>query len=540
MNREKINTLVNAASNLLNDQETFLLPVLAAKLRKASETYPQDRTIIGVADILANAESKKKLLITRGELKDLYQKLYSNHTAFATVCKEELGELPGLATPKYATKNEKQDQPFNLYEGADKTLSKQLDNAFAPKASYNLFNRDTAEHAKLAVNTSLEIWNLKASKLAVNSGNEHFIVVQADYQTPKGTTSILVPVEVQNGSPALPEVFMGNEGPQELNHINIKSYVTSHAGVKLAVKAQDVVAILTQSITKKASLNPVEAAITKLAASRSTAVPYYGDAVLGQKMNEVGKPDIQVQKSGQFESFAEKIKSPLGQANMKFGTEKVNLGRDVVVRSLIACGAKNPQVNLVNSNDTTIVYAASLNSGKVCFTVPVKFQNNRVINPEVLVCNGSVKSLSEKTIRSLFAKNEKDYTAASVCSPQYGLKPDELISNIRTALAEDNYSKAEDALNVLAECGNQKAYQAGFVVYMNGLSGMNKTASKEEVSCSMVVKSASTDHPVCGHTGLPLHKVCQDKYGNCQPLYRRSQAESFEVPNIITSKAFSQ
>ena len=104
-------------------------------------------------------------------------------------------------------------------------------------------------------------------------------------------------------------------------------------------------------------------------------------------------------------------------------------------------------------------------------------------------------------------------------------------------MADCNLNKAEDALNVLKDCGDMKAYAIGFNLYKDGLS-MNKTASAPEKQCSLVVQSKTSQHALCGHTGLPLHKVYVDKYGNCRPLFRKGMDETTEEIYMMHTKIF--
>jgi len=116
------------------------------------------------------------------------------------------------------------------------------------------------------------------------------------------------------------------------------------------------------------------------------------------------------------------------------------------------------------------------------------------------------------------------------------LKASELVQLVREAVAEENLDKAEDALNVLSESGDDKAYQTAFAEYTNGL-GIAKTAT-QAATCKMIVKNASSKHELCGHTGLPLHKVYQDKNGDCHPSYRRGMDDTYEGAYLQNSKIF--
>lgn len=115
------------------------------------------------------------------------------------------------------------------------------------------------------------------------------------------------------------------------------------------------------------------------------------------------------------------------------------------------------------------------------------------------------------------------------------LKPSEVINNLKSALAEGNHAKAEDALNVLANCEDKKAYETGFQIYMDGMSGV-KVA--EETKCSKMLKNAVSEYPICTHTGLPINKVYQDKNGYCRPLFRKGMDETYEGASFINAKIF--
>jgi hypothetical protein len=422
---------------------------------------------------------------------------------------------------------------------SDPILSNALTSVFDRQVPLKLYSKDAGKNAITAVGSNLDAWNLRASKLDIESGNEKFVIVRADYDTPKGLTSILVPVEITKNRVIDPTVFMTNAGPQELNYVNIKEYLSTNAGIKLNIRSNDIVAILTNASAGNRKISNVELAATKINAAKETAAPFFADMVLNQDVPPAPQNvEVVLPKLGEFDSFAEKFKSPLGFANFKFGVNKVNLGRDAVVRELADFGLKNPQVNVIDANDTAVVYAVSLNAGQLAFNVPVKFANNRVLNPEYIICNGSALPLTKKSIAQLMRNQDCDAKAAAVTSPAYGLKPSELINNVRAAMLEENYGKAEDALNILSQSGDEKAYKTAFTIYMNGLN-LTKTASNDEqVKCSMIVNTPNSKHAVCGHTGLPLHKIYQDKHGQCHPLHRRGMEESDSSAYFMNSKIF--
>lgn len=167
-------------------------------------------------------------------------------------------------------------------------------------------------------------------------------------------------------------------------------------------------------------------------------------------------------------------------------------------------------------------------------TVPVKVADKKLSKPTVLLCNGALTTFDRAGINQLVSENKSDVKVASVASNMATLKPSEILNNLRQAMNDGNHAKAEDALNVLANCGDKKAYDVAFQVYMEGLSG-KKVA---ETKCSLMVKSAVSEYPVCSHTGLPINKVFQDKDGNCRPLFRKGMDETYEGASFINAKIF--
>jgi len=477
-----IKTLSTLLSNDIQEKEALAVPVLVSKLNKLAELHPSDQTIGNALRILSKA-ANNKTFITRAEFKDMYKRLYSRNTKFADYFADELGTMEKLAAPKYA---EKHEAPItDLYAAGNSVLAAVLKTGLDKKAETTEYSKEDANKALTKVNDTLNIWSVAASKLEIIAGDNAAIIVRANYETPKGIVGVLVPVEIKNGYANEPKVFVGHDGPYQIDHTNIKNYLTKAIEAKVAV------------------------------------------------VGRPGAKELEMPKGKEMESFAEKFNTPLGVATFKFGADKVNLGRDAIVRTLAGFGVDHPQISILASESNTVVYGVSV-GGKVSFKVPVKIANNKVLSPELIICNGSIMTLNKANINGLFVKNETDYKVAASTSPAYGLKVNELLDIIREAAAEHNYTKAEDALNVLEQSGNEVAFKQAAKEYMDGL--LNKTASAPQTSCSMVIKSGSSQHPTCGHTGLPLHKVFQDKYGNCQPLYRKEMPETYEAATFNTAK----
>jgi len=151
-----------------------------------------------------------------------------------------------------------------------------------------------------------------------------------------------------------------------------------------------------------------------------------------------------------------------------------------------------------------------------------------------MLCNGTVYPFNAQSVNNLMIEGKTDYKALATTSPMFDLKPSDILSNLRQAIAEKNYVKAEDALNVLQNSNDEKAYATGFQLFLQGLGGKVEAESK----CSLPIKNASSKHMICSHTGLPVSKVYQDAHGNCRPLYRRNIEETYEGASFMNSKIF--
>jgi len=535
MSLDKIQQLVGSLAKKVEDNEKLATPILSAKLAKCLEAYPGDQTIGSMARVIDKMASNNTLFIRKADFKTLYNKLHSRNTKFAQLFQEELGIEEQLPEPTSIKRDD--TVQVQAYEVGDQILANALNSVFDKQLPLKMYSQLLADKAKHSVATTLDAWNLKPSSISVADGSDKFLVIKADYETPKGITSFYVPVEVHGNKVVEASVFMGNTGPQDLNHSNLKSYLTTYAGSKLKADGTAILAVLTSAASENGEVSDAEIALTKLNATRQGKSEFFQNQIVGQKVSTAAVKDVELPKYDEFTSFEKSFTTPYGVAAFQFGGDSVKTARENIAREVIGYGYKNPQITVTGSDDNTIFYGVSLDAGKVAFTVPVKVANGKLNKPGFILCNGSVSVFTKDSVNELYVNNQSDYKVAAAASPQFGLKPSDLVNNIRQAIAEGNHSKAEDALNVLANAGDEKAYAYGFQAFLTGLSGKSEKQATE-TCCSMIVKSASSQHPVCGHTGLPLHKVYQDKDGNCRPTYRKGMDESYEGAVFNNHKIF--
>jgi hypothetical protein len=531
MSKNSIQEMVSSLAKTLDDNEQLATPILSSKLAKYQEVYPYDQTVGMMSRVIEKMASNNTLFIKKADFRSLYQKMYSTGTKLAELFPNELGAAyePKIERTKYEIK---EVEPYQI---KDQVLANALANAFDSSIPLRAYAQASADKAVKIVSSSLDNCTIHPTEVSIADGNERILLIKADYDTPKGITSIYVPVEVVNNKVADAGVFIGNTGVIEINNQEVKNYIVSNAGAKLKATAKTILAFLTNAISGNKEISDTELALIKLNSERQEKASLNATPILGQKIAEVVIKDVVLPKSDEFSSFEKEFSSPYGVASFTFGENKIKIGRESIERELIAAGYKNPQVIVSACNEGTVFYAVSISGGRIGFTVPVKIANGKVSKPDIMLCNGSVSSFSKEGINMLSINNQSDFKAASVASPLYGLKSSELIANIKQALAEGNTAKAEDALNILEKSGNDNAYAIGFAAFIGGL---NKTASApvEEKKCSMIIKSAASQHPYCGHCNLPLHKTYVDEDGHCRPLYRKGMNTDYDSVLFNTSK----
>lgn len=535
MSLDKIQQLVNSLAKTVEDNEKLATPVLAVRLTKCVASYPHDQTIGMMSRVIGDMVAHNTLFIRKAEFKNLYKKLYSHNTKFAELFQEELGEAP--AEPTVTTYQRDEAVQANPYHVGDQVLANALESAFDKHLPLKMYSQPLADKAVKSVRNTLNVWNLQPTSLTVSAGSDKFIVIKADYDTPKGLTSFYVPVEINNKNIVEAAVFMGNAGPQELNHINIKSYLTTSTGSKLKIDAASILDVLTKAASEQREVSDAELALTRLTAKRQGKSEFFQNQVVGQKMAEASVKDVELPKLAEADTFEKKFNTIQGLAAWQHGNDKINTARNHIVRELATFGHKNPQVVVTGHDDNTIFFGVAIDTGKAAFTVPVKLVGGKLTKPTVLLCNGSVSTFSQTGVNQLVSENRLDVKVAAAASTLSSAKPSEVINNLRQAISEGNHAKAEDALNVLANCGDEKAYATAFHIYMNGLAGRKEAIS----TCKHIVKSAKTtvsEYPVCAQTGLPVNKVYQDKDGNCRPLFRKGMNETYEGAAFNNSKIF--
>lgn len=468
----------------IDAHEKISLAFFAEKLRKVGSSYPEDQTINQISLVVNKMNDGNRFVISRAEIKDLYNKFYTSNTRFKKVFAEELGVEK--ENTQLVSNTEQKFEEFDIYQHSDKELLANLNSMFDPLSKP--FSKELAKEAEKVVSMHCSFSNLEPEVESV-SGDENVIVVSAVYKTPKGSASLYVPVEISNKKALIPSFFNGKDGQHYISKKSISEYVSNF-------------------FNKSGS---------------------YGNDSVGEEYSELKEQAI---NENEIETFANKLSSTKEIAALQHG-ELVERGRRLISEKMNTFGKRSHQIKVLDADKNGITYGVKCDS--FAFKVPVKVESNRLQEPSIILCKGSIEAFTLDGINNFEKSEITDNKLAANVSPLFNLKASELVDAVREATEEGNYIKAEDALNVLANMNDDKAYQVAFSEFKNSLSGEVKKEANTK-KCSRIIKSANSTHLVCGHLNLPLHKVYVDKHGDCRPLSRKGMENSNEGAYFMNSK----
>lgn len=543
MSLNRLNELVSRAAKALYDNEKFAVGVLAVRVRKAAEVYPLDQTIINMSGFLnKRAASSKDLFITRAELKDVYNRLYSSNSKFPQLFHEELGLVAEAPRAKMARDA---NEGKNLVEGAfeklaDPVLSNALSNAFDKNATYKPYSNATAKSAQEHCAYELSKLGLSPKKIDVVAGQPDVLLCQATYDTPRGQSHVLIPVEIKNQKALLPTIFLSRAGFSDLATDALKDHLVSTAGKSYKIDVQQILQLVSTAKNGTTEvIGDVERAVMKFASTKETPATHTPNGILYQQVDQpiLDVQETQYEQPAEVQAFAQRLSSAAGVAELTFSKNAVELGRKLIRHALSSWGYKNAQVAVADCNKNTIFYAVSVDE-TAGFKVPVKVEQGQIQEPSVVISVNGPGEFSVAGISEVLASGSLDPKVVALASPLYGSKPSDLIKQIVQAMSQHNYLKAEDALNVLRASGDEKAFQTGFDVYQKALKGEFTKEASADSKCNKQYKTAHSKYMICAHTNLPVHKVYQDKNGDCHPGYRKDMSETAEGGSFLYSKIY--
>ena len=541
----ELKALVSKVSNAIKDSEKLFVTNLADKAKKVAELHPGDSTSVSMSNFLTRRSSSNKMLMTKAELKEVYNTYFTSNNKFATYFGKEL-DLTEHDEPHKMTRDPKEGESLvtdTYNKVSDPMLANHLAAAFDSSVQFKVYSDAAAKNAKRVCAHELNCCGTIPNKIDVVAGNENVLICRAAYSTPCGENAVFIPIELKGNAASLPGVFLAKEGFVDINKSNIVGYLQETSSKPLKVNAQSLLKVVSEAKNGTKPLDDVERIIMKAAAAKETPATLAGLSIIGQVIDADVKPlsdmgSVAYEQPEEVVSIAKQITSRSGAAEFIFGKAVVESGREQVLKTVKLAGYQ-PQVKVLDNTEDTIFYAVSVgNQGS--FKVPVKVANGKASLQRIIVSSNGLYELTGAGISEYLAGGNFDGKTAAVSSQLSGASASEAIEIIRHAMNHQDYTTAEDALNVLKQSGDSVAYQTGFNVYKEGLKagGDIKKEASIKKTCSMQVKTRHSQHVHCGHLNVPLSKTYVDEQGNCQLLYRKKMAETQDGQNVsfISSK----
>ena len=496
----KLTDAINKISSHI-ENEQFLLEPLCIKSASLAEQYPWDQTSVQMARFFQK-KAEKSLTISKTDINSAYRNYFTTNNKFAANFDSLLTKTE-LAKPKViASFAETELKPI-----VDKSLVEDLS---------GFFNKETDKPlspalANLAIKsclTELNKFECPPCKVSVAHANDKIAICLASFLTPKGESSVYIPIEVLEKQALLPTVFLSKQGFLDLNKEDLHHSIRENAGIKQNVNLHSMLNLITTAKFGIKSTNKVADIVlkTKLDDLKTQAIAKDKSSIKDTFFS-IDKEANPIKLNTEYQSLSNELLSKTSEAKYKFGSA-FTAAKDLLVSSLNKFGY-NCQVSVADVDDETVYYAVAINNN--VFKTPIKIANNKFNLPEIILIAGNIMPFNKDSIESIIKENKLDYETLSSVSPAYELKASELINIIKEATNEKNYQKAEIALDALYKNHTKNDYQAGYNLYLSALNG----SKKAEAKCSKPIKTATSQYLVCSHTGLPVHKVYQDKYGNC-------------------------
>ena len=509
---QDLKRFVDEVSKKLAEQEKFFTAKLATRLGKAAQEYSDDPTIVQMASFLSSRSNNGGHLISKAELTDVYNRLWTHNTKCASLLTEELGENPNNLKPSRKLEHSADEGSImqDIYSKyADRRLVSELQSAFDKIAYYRPYDPTIAKKAEILCKEALP-----GNPIIDTVGGEDFaILCRAGYETPKGRTDILIPVEIVSNRALPPTVFLSVDGFTSISKENVEDQIQITAGKKFSINKDDVLEAV-RRVKFAASVNEVDdvdRAVMKLKL-KVASVTNTPEGIFYQQVDQHVE-DIKVPETEEVKTFAAELGSATGSAAFIFGKTNVEASHNMVKAKLSNCGFKDATIKLASVSDDSLTYAVSV--GKSGFKVPVKIANKKAIEPMIIIAAGQIEEFTYDGIVEAIESNDQVSNASAL-----GLdlkSPRELISIIENACENKDFKSASAAIAALELTGDEIALKHAVAMFTGYLSGDLKKEAKPQLKTIKVGGNV-----VEATTGLPIDKVYVDNNGVVQAKYRQN------------------
>jgi hypothetical protein len=358
-----------------------------------------------------------------------------------------------------------------------------------------LYSNAEAQKAHRAVYASLMNIGIEPKVVDTFAGRGDIIICKAMHDTPKGTAHVIIPVELENGKALMPTMFFSQAGFKDIERNDYIEHVTKTAGKAFTVDGSKLLSVLEQ--VKNAGqevVSDVELAAIKVASEKGT-VSMDPNAILYTELAEI-TPDVELPKMAATEesSFAESLGKPEGIAKFLHSERVVEAGRSIIIRKISEMGFGTPQVKVSDSDEKKIYYAVAIGTG-TGLKVPVEVSGSMVLPPTIAFADDMITAFSKEAISEIVKSGTGgNVRALATASPCYDLKASELVDIAKESINEGNFTRAEEAINVLGAI-NPEAQKTAIAYMMLNIYEPGQDPKTDSATMKAIASKPVKDTP---------------------------------------------
>ena len=480
------------ALDLLQKGKEYPSKYVVDRLVQASERHPKDILINTMRDVITKQASSKNFF-SQKEIGSVYNSLYGFASGGSNF-EAELGDLTPQTFAKQSS--QKRDasssrvdmggQLMSLH-GHDESISKaskEFENVFSlnKSASFSTFGSNVGKKAEKFVTAQLKSINVAPKNVKAVHSNEHFILCKATFAT-NGfrEVSMDIPVKYAGVNASFPDKFIDHSGSlQKISQDNV---------------------LIDLKIREKATEKNNSGYYSQLRASDSLSI----DKTVVPKSLE---------RYNHFEDFA-------ATANSKFSSDQVNFAKNVVASELSSSGIINPQIKTFASNDSGIIFRASIptTEGRKEIDVPVEFSEGKPLMPSLFSYAGKDYDFSGYNLSKFADRQNKNSAFSKDIGTLKTASYHELCDLMSSSVIGNDYGTAEDCLSVIQQRFDGTMYKKAFDMYSSSITSSAKTKSNEDlIKRAMdkgdLIRVPTSLEPYSPKFGLPLSKLAFDEDGS--------------------------
>jgi len=539
-NNFNIGEIARLAQTLLDSNDKgkeFMLEDVHRLTRAAYERYQEDYTIAQMASTIERLAEKALpgATISQAEISAIYNNFV--RPASASRFREVLGVLLFEDAPTAKAENPAYVNLNRLDAESEKAIKDEVDTKLTDTLAgvFSVSDSDKTLDPTIATQgagfVSAELKSLGFSPaIEVMGGNAANIVYAAHFDTRKGRITVAIPTEINNGRVLFPSTFVANDHLEELTPTTLSTFVESKvnsgdfsvpktADILSAIKiitgqAKEIESQKFSELTKDIKDDKdIALAIPNLFAERDFSAPK-ADIDTHQ---DVAMPPELIHLSRDFED-------DILEAASSFGLESIRKGKELVAMELRSFGFKNARVQFGSESNGSVIYLASINTGKGPVTIEVPIEMHTVaenkympLAPAYFAYDGLVEDFTATKLQRFAISAPIPSTKTTVCASSfsYMLLP-ELKDEIVKAASENDYVTCETILDEIKERFQEEDFKNAISDYHFVLTQKAKLNKQPQYKCNRLLKSNCSIEDRCGHYLCGISKVITDENGNCR------------------------